>query len=438
MMVIQDDALIAFSERFLPRLPATLWTPPALTEMLSFTIALLRILYSLHSLGIVHGSLRPTTISTSIFEEVHVHDFSCAFRTSIGGAEEGPIRERGMREESLPYLAPECTGRVGKTADYRSDFYSVGATLFEILVGHPPFADADDPLEIIHAHIARRPPLVDTIDPSIPHELALIVAKLLEKSPDERYQTSQGLIVDLQKVSDLVRGCAATSRGDTSHQSNSSSASARPQPPAFLVGSLDSAAHFSLPPADTMYGREEDVQRLVEAYERVKQGGATEAVVVKGASGIGKTSLVEGSLRARERRGRGYFSSVKFGALRFPAVCIRAELTASARLPSRLTALHPCLHPFHLPLLQIKSSPPSPSTPSRKPSPASSAKSSPNQRLSSSPGADASRKPLARKGMSSPMCFPRSRMFSRRGGSIPCRPWCPSARRRARRGFRVS
>ncbi|ORY92797.1 hypothetical protein BCR35DRAFT_311761 [Leucosporidium creatinivorum] len=222
MLILADDDLFAFSERFLPstRPPAPNWTDPStLLTTLDLTIKLIRLLSSLHSLHIVHGSLRPTTISTSIFNEVHVHDFSCAFRTAgVGGLGEGeagegsaPIRERGMKEESLPYLAPECSGRVGKSADYRSDYYAIGATLFEILTGRPPFAEAEDALEIIHAHIARRPVMVDSLDESVPRELGLVVAKLLEKSPEERYQTSQGLIVDLEMVATLVRQRASPS-----------------------------------------------------------------------------------------------------------------------------------------------------------------------------------------------------------------------------------
>lgn len=341
MLVLADDDLFAFSERFLPptRGPAPNWTDPTtLLTTLQLTIQLIRLIASLHALHIVHGSLRPTTISTSILGEVHVHDFSCAFRTAGAGGLGGgavddggsaPIRERGMKEESLPYLAPECSGRVGKAADYRADFYSIGATLFEILTGRPPFAEAEDPLEIIHAHIARRPMAVDELDGSVPRELALVVGKLLEKSPEERYQTSQGLIVDLETVASLIRQRSSPSLPSSS--SLPSPTLAEPPTPTtptpFIPGAIDSAAHFRLPPPSKMFGRESSEQDLLAAYDGVRESGRVECVVVKGSSGIGKTSLVErlrgpavggaggkgegGKGKGRKRK--GFWAAVKFG-----------------------------------------------------------------------------------------------------------------------------
>lgn len=309
-MIIQDENLeLRFlSEIFMlkDRGKEFHWDDTRLLRALELSIKLIKVLASIHDLGVVHGSLRPNTISESLFSEVHVHDLSAAFHIDKD-LEILPIRERGMHEESLHYLAPECTGRISKSVDYRSDYYAVGATLFEIFTGHPPFADTVDPLDTIHAHIARRPPAINAIDDTIPQPLALIVAKLLEKSPEARYQTSQGLIGDLERVASLVR---QRGKGDSTQMQGMD----------FTVGAVDSAAHFQLPAAWRMYGRDEPVKQLVTSYERVKAKTEAdikqnEVVVVKGTSGVGKSTLVE-PLRKSLAQAKGFYTSVKFGMSR--------------------------------------------------------------------------------------------------------------------------
>ena len=303
MLVAQDEGLKFFSELYLnDRGSAPHWTDPKrLLNTIDMAIRVVRLLASIHNLSIVHGSLRPTTLSLSLFSEPHIHDFSCAFRAGPDG-DANPIRERGMSEESLPFLAPECSGRVGRSADYRSDYYSLGAVLYQVFAGRVPFADSSsDPLEIIHAHIAKRPPLATTIDPSIPVPLSRILAKLLEKAPEARYQTSQGLIVDLEKVAALVR---AQSRGP-SHLGPVDDDD-------FIVGSVDEAAHFRLPPASKLFGRQPSVDALLACYRRVETLRTSEVLVIKGSSGIGKTSLIE-TVRKPVVKAGGFYTGVKFG-----------------------------------------------------------------------------------------------------------------------------
>ncbi|KAK4703939.1 hypothetical protein P7C70_g2274, partial [Phenoliferia sp. Uapishka_3] len=337
MLIAQDEGNSFFHEIYLTdRSPSPYWTPTTLLNTIDLTIRLVRLLASIHNLYIVHGSLRPTTLSVSVFGEPHIHDFSCAFRTTgadATGSATGtaPIRERGMSEESLPYLAPECSGRIGRGADYRSDYYSLGASLFHVFTGQVPFAEATDPLDIIHAHIAKRPPLASDLDESIPIPLASVIAKLLEKAPDARYQTSQGLIVDLETIAALVR---TKSRGP-SHLGPVDDA-------AFVVGSVDEAAHFRLPPSTKLFGRDESVEQLFACYRRVETLHTSEVVIVKGLSGIGKTSLVE-TVRKPVINARGFFTSVKFDQIKSPVPFFAISQALSGLLRQLLSESEPQL-----------------------------------------------------------------------------------------------
>ena len=327
MMVVANEDLRIWAEvhDLRHRPPPPHWNDPhALIRTIDDAIKAVRLIASIHKAGFVHGSIRPTTISRSSSDEVHLHDFSCAFQFhgATTDADALPIRERGMKEESLPYLAPECSGRVGQTADYRSDYYSLGATLFEVFTGQVPFADSVDPLEIVHAHIAKRPALMSTVDASLPLPLSLIVAKLLEKSPDARYQTSQGLIVDLESARSLITSTVATSSSGSKSSSGGvlsplsmSTAHMGSIGADFVPGSIDEAAYFRLPPASKLFGRDDSMRQLRDSFERVQSSNKPGVVVIKGGSGIGKTSLVE-TLRAPAVQARGHLTTVKFDQIK--------------------------------------------------------------------------------------------------------------------------
>ncbi|KAM0787699.1 hypothetical protein ACM66B_003759 [Microbotryomycetes sp. NB124-2] len=290
--------------------------PIKLAALLRTTINIVKALGQLHAQNIVHASIRPENIlvSSQAPFKVELLDFSCAFRTGSDGGQQ-PSRERGMNDPSLQYLAPECLGRVSKTVDYRSDLYSVGTTIFELFTGQPPFASVSkDPLEVVHAHATKLPAAMNTLDASIPVELAQIVAKLLEKTPDARYQTVQGLVFDLDQVLELVRR-PRTSASDADHDSASSVVSS--VHPSFVIGNIDEAAHFRLPPASRMYGRDREILALRQQYEKVKTNSVREVVVIKGNSGIGKSSLVD-TLRNPVIKARGFYTAVKFDQIKSP------------------------------------------------------------------------------------------------------------------------
>lgn len=304
MIVALDEDLRFWSELYLRRRAVSpRWEDPgAVADMIDRAVGLVQLLNSVHALGLVHASIRPTTISTSPAGEVFLHDFSCAYTAEdyTGDGQTAPSRERGLKEESLPYLAPEASGRLGTAADYRSDYYSVGCALYEVFTGQTPFADAFDPLEILHAHIARQPLPMTDVESFVPLGLSHIVARLLEKNLEARYQTGQGLIVDLERMANLVRAASATP-------------SALGQVGAdFVPGVVDRKAHFSLPPTTKLFGREEHVRQLRASFDRVKETNRPAVVVVKGSSGVGKTSLIE-TLRPLAVTYQGHYTTSKFG-----------------------------------------------------------------------------------------------------------------------------
>lgn len=345
MIVVQDQGYRLLREIYLPsdRSAAPYWTDTnSLVLALDYAIKLVKLVSTVHDLSIVHGSLRPSTVSVDIFNDLHLHDFSTAFRMgNSADVDHTPARERGMTEDSLPYLAPESSGRVSKTADYRSDYYGIGALLYEIFTGKTVFHETLDPSDLLHAHMAKAPKLANELDSSIPIVLAQVLNKLLEKSPEDRYQTSQGLISDLESISEFLRKKSEKSKklslargrsnsevgnnfggvegeeGDQEEEMNICGEPDQNEMLNFKVGSIDDSAHFKLPPNSMLFGRNESLINLLSAYSRVQKNQKLEIAIISGPAGIGKTSLVE-TLRKPVVNSEGYYTFVKFGSFIFP------------------------------------------------------------------------------------------------------------------------
>ena len=175
-------------------------------------------------------------------------------------------------------MSPEQTGRMNRGVDYRSDLYSFGATCYEMLTGQRPF-ESHDPLEVIHGHVAQAPVTPHVRDPRIPRQLSDLVIRLLAKTAEERYQSAEGVEADLRRCRDEWRETGRITL--------------------FALGQTDVRGRFVLP--QRLYGREREVARLSEAFERVAEGGS-ELVLVSGYSGIGKTSLIQEIHRSLPRR----------------------------------------------------------------------------------------------------------------------------------------
>ncbi|ABL01003.1 AAA family ATPase [Pelobacter propionicus] len=252
-------------------------------RLLKLARQLADIVATVHGAGVTHRDINPGNILLSAEDAAPILiDFDHA--TTF--AEERPpfIHHREIAG-NLPYLAPEQTGRVGRPLDQRADLYGLGATLYELATGTPPFS-APDPLELIHQILTQEPTPPVEREPRLPRQLSLIIMRLLEKEPDRRYQSAEGLAHDLARLRD----------GDEQ----------------FDLGEQDFPLRFS--PPSRLVGREQEIQALRSALERACAGQGA-CVLVSGAPGIGKTTLIN-ELRPMVTARRGWFVSGKFDQYR--------------------------------------------------------------------------------------------------------------------------
>ena len=258
--------------------------PLDLARFLRLAINLATALGHAHQRGLIHKDVKP--------ENVLVDDAGHVWLTGFGIASRLP-RERQAPAPpeiiagTLAYMSPEQTGRMNRSMDTRSDLYSLGVTLYQMLTGVLPFAAAD-PLEWVHCHIARQP-VAPADRRAVPEPLSAIIMRLLAKNAEERYQTAAGLEADLRR-------CL------TEWQSHG-----RIDP--FPLGADDLSDRLLIP--EKLYGREREVDALLAAFDRVVAQGAAELVLVSGYSGVGKSSVVN-ELHKVLVPPRGLFAAGKF------------------------------------------------------------------------------------------------------------------------------
>jgi len=243
------------------------------------------ILGIIHQSGIIHKDINPSNIIWNpATGQVKLIDFGIASELHTENAEATGVNSLGG---TLEYIAPEQTGRMNRSIDYRSDYYSLGVTFYELLSGVLPFL-VEDQMELVHCHIARQPILLNQFDPSIPVALAQIIEKLMAKTAEERYQSSFGLKADLEICVD-----AFITTGTIKD---------------FTIGKVDILERFQIP--KRLYGREVEMELLVSALNKVGKGN-TEILLVSGYAGIGKSALVSEMHKFIAAK-NGYYTSGKF------------------------------------------------------------------------------------------------------------------------------
>ncbi len=256
-----------------------------LVEVLEIAIQLADTLHALGRERIVHKDIKPGNITIDpTTKQVKLIDFGIATQLPH---ETQQWLSPNLLEGTLAYLAPEQTGRMNRGIDYRTDFYGLGVTLYELLTGKLPFV-AEDPIDLIHAHLERVAVSVDRVNLNVPAVVAQIVAKLMAKKAEDRYQSALGLKYDLELCLELWQTTGTVAE--------------------FEVGARDLSDRFTIP--ERLYGREFEVQTLLAAGDRVAAGNS-ELVLVAGSSGIGKTALIN-ELHKPITRQHGYFIAGKF------------------------------------------------------------------------------------------------------------------------------
>jgi serine/threonine protein kinase len=258
--------------------------PFDLPLFLRIAIGLTSALSQAHRQGLIHKDVKPANALVDHTGHVWLTGFGIASRLP---------RERQASVPpdyiagTLEYMSPEQTGRMNRSMDTRSDLYSLGVTLYQMLTGGLPFT-ATDPLEWVHCHIARRP-VAPANRREVPEPLSAITMRLLAKNAEDRYQTAEGLVADLRRC--LVQW-QTYGRIDS-----------------FPLGADDLSDRLLIP--EKLYGREREVDTLLAAFDRVVAGGRPELVLVSGYSGVGKSAVVN-ELHKSLVPPRGLFASGKF------------------------------------------------------------------------------------------------------------------------------
>ncbi len=240
----------------------------------------------LHQRGIIHKDIKPANVLVnSVSGRCWLKGFGIASRLP---------RERQFAESpelvsgTLAYMAPEQTGRMNRSIDSRSDLYSLGVTLYQMLTGSLPFT-ASDPMEWVHCHIARLPIPPRERRRDVPETVSAIILKLLSKTAEDRYQTAAGLTADLRKC---------LTEWESSRRISS-----------FSLGAHDISDRLLMP--EKLYGRDRQIKTLLEAFDQVVTTGKSNLLLVSGYSGIGKSSVVN-ELHKVLVPPRGLFASGKF------------------------------------------------------------------------------------------------------------------------------
>jgi histidine kinase len=256
-----------------------------LKDFLEYAIKIATIIGEVHKVGIIHKDINSQNIIIDESSgEVFLIDFGISTTLDL---KNNRLENPEKLEGSLLYISPEQTGRMNRMVDYRTDLYSLGITFYEMLTGKVPF-QSDDAMELVHAHIASIPPPISSFRKEVPPVLEIIIDKLIAKDAEARYQSTIGLIKDLEYCLHSLKQTGKIEYFD--------------------ICQHDFSGDFKLP--QKLYGRDMEYNKLMEAFDRVSSGHS-EILLVGGYSGTGKSALVHEIHRPITGK-RAYFIEGKF------------------------------------------------------------------------------------------------------------------------------
>lgn len=261
-----------------------------LVEFLPLAISITEVLGRIHSQNVIHKDLNPSNI---IFNpdthQLRIIDFGISTQLS---RETTILKNPRILEGTLPYIAPEQTGRMNRSLDYRTDFYALGVMFYELLTGQLPFT-AKDPLKLVHCHLAQQPIPPSQVNFDIPGVMSDLVMILMAKTAEERYQSAFGIQADLAACWQQLKQTGEIR--------------------AFPLRTQDHSDKFHIP--QKLYGRSQEIAALLTAFERVNHPQdptkSSEMMLVAGYSGIGKSALVAEVHKPITEK-QGYFISGKY------------------------------------------------------------------------------------------------------------------------------
>jgi serine/threonine protein kinase len=256
--------------------------------ILSIAIQITESLGNIHAANVIHKDINPTNIVFNpTTNQLKIIDFGISSHLPH---ENPTLRNLNRLEGTLAYMSPEQTGRMNRVLDYRTDFYALGITFYELLTNQLPFKTTDT-MGLVHCHLAKQPVAPHLLNPNIPKMLSSIVMKLMEKTAENRYQNAYGIKADLLECLTQIQATKKIER--------------------FQLAQQDVYDKFQI--SQKLYGRTQEIETLLKTFERVCQGNS-EVMLVSGYSGIGKTSLVQEIYKPVTRQ-KGYFTASKFDRL---------------------------------------------------------------------------------------------------------------------------
>ncbi len=259
----------------------------SLAEKIDLSVMIVKALASIQERGIIHRDIKPANI---VFNRrsgrLQIIDFGLAAK-----AKEISAEKLKSFVGTLQYMSPEQTGRTQRPIDYRTDYYALGVTLYQLFSNQLPFHGIDD-MEWIHAHIAQAETPLNKVNADIPPPISMIVQKLMKKAASERYQSCLGILRDLVTCREML------DQGASSRE--------------FVPGREDISAEFRL--SAKLYGRDQEIVTVNKALSNTVLGGKR-LILVGGEPGVGKTSICN-VIKESAVAANGYFIFGKYDQFR--------------------------------------------------------------------------------------------------------------------------